>query len=399
MIRNQLPVDSDRPRLLLVTDAALPYVCGVSTIVDELTRHFSELNQWDVLVLAPDNTYPTLNGIEVIGLPCYSVPMYKAFKSIILGDPRVRRKTKRCLLDFQPHIIMTLGGAFLARMASQIGKMMDIPVLGLNDTDFVNYGSHYGLGFLSPLLIKLMKWIHTANTATLVSSPSYSKRLQDMGFDNLKLWRFGINTERFSPKFRNEALRQKIMNTFPDTRLICLCVSRMASEKSIDELYAIAQLEGVTLVLVGDGPDRENLEGIFSGTRTIFWGALFGEELSQMYASVDVFLTASRSETFGLTVVEAMASGLACVVIDGNGTRDNVVHEETGFIASSPDEMAQYVAQLKDDKSLLATMGRDGLQRCEAFSWDKAIHNLNDILFDVLIQHHHVERDKFIYAS
>lgn len=382
-MHSQSSPEKKRPRLLLATDVALPYVCGVSTIVDELTRHFSELEQWDVLVLAPDSTHPILNGIDVVGLPSYPVPMYQSLMSIVPFDPRVLYGIRQCYLDFQPDVIMTLGSAFLSRVASYSGYRMNIPVVGLNDTDFIAYATHYGYGYLTPLMTWLTRWVHRGNTVTLVSSPSYSERLRQIGFNDLKLWRFGINTGRFSPEFYNETLRQKIMELFPDTQLICLCVSRMASEKSIDDLYEIAKLDGVTLVLVGDGPHRQELEQLFSGTQSIFWGALYNDDLARMYASADVFLTASRSETFGLTVLEAMASGTPSVIIDGNGIRDTVVHEETGFIASSVAEMLDYVTLLRDDETLLAKMSQSAYKKCEDFSWETSIDNLNDILLQV----------------
>lgn len=383
MLTNLIPVTT-RPRLLLVTEVALPYVCGVSTIVDELTKHFSDLDQWDVLVLAPDSTHPTLNGIEIIGVPCFPVPIYESLKSILPFDPRVRRKIRQCLKEFQPHVIMTIGGAFLASVAAYMGKSMNIPVVGLNDTDFITYATHYGLTPLLGPITKLAKWIHRSNSITLVSSPSYLERLRRLGFTKLKLWQFGINMQRFSPSNRDEEFRQEIAAVFPDTKLICLSVSRLASEKSIDQLVSIARLEHVTLVLVGDGPDRKHLEDVFRGTRTIFWGALYDDDLSRMYASADVFLTASRSETFGLTVLEAMASGLPCVVIDGNGVRDTVQHGQTGFICASPQAMAESICLIRDDEELCSRMSKAANQRAiAAYSWDASISNLNQILFDV----------------
>jgi glycosyltransferase involved in cell wall biosynthesis len=373
-------LNSNRFRVLIVTEAALPYLCGVSSIVDEITKR---LSQCELRLLGPDYAHSNSNGAKVVGLTTLSVPMYKDFKFVASFFPHVRRQIRKELEDFQPDVIMTLGGGFLAGVAAHIAKKMDIPVVGLNDTDFLSYASHYRISLLTKMVKHLIHWIHGANLVTLVSSPSYREKLQTIGFNNIRLWNFGIDTNRFSPKHYSETLRRKILSVYPDTRLICLTVSRLAVEKSIDKLLPIAQLEGVTLVIVGDGPDRERLEKHFAGSRSIFWGSLFGEELSQIYASADLFLTASSSETFGLTVLEALSSGVPSLVMDTTGVRDTVVHQQTGYICQSHEEMLSYACLLRDNPESRRQLGKNALARCESYSWDASIKQLKEILLEV----------------
>jgi phosphatidylinositol alpha 1,6-mannosyltransferase len=355
-------------------------------VVNQITKH---LHNWDVRILAPDVSHTTLNGKPVIGLPSVKVPMYSGFKVVIPQRPGVRRKIGKCLDEFQPDVILTIGGAFLASTTAYLGKARNIPIVGLNDTDLITYATHYGLGRFAGSIGKITKWLHRSNTYTLVTSPSYRKRLDKIGFNNLRQWRLGTNIDEFSPQHKTDELRQMVLEKYPDTELLCLIVSRLASEKSIDQLYPIANLKGVTLVIVGDGPANEALRKQFADSRTLFMGRKDNSEneLSRIYASADVFLCASRSETFGLTVLEATASGLPCVIADGNGIRDIVVHETTGYICATQAEMVQRVEELRDNPQLRTDMSLASRQESLRYSWKIVIQELEDILHEGIRQY------------
>jgi phosphatidylinositol alpha 1,6-mannosyltransferase len=375
----------DKPRLLISTESAPPYASGVSTVVNQITKH---LDNWDVRILAPDTAYTTLNGKPVVRLPSVKVPMYVGFEVVIPQRPGVKRQISSVLDGFQPDTILTIGGAFLASTTASLGKARHIPVVGLNDTDLVTYATHYGLGRFSGVISKITKWLHRSNTFTLVTSPSYRKRLEAISFKNLRQWRLGININEFSPEHKTDELRQMVLEKYPDTELVCLIVSRLASEKSIDQLHPIAKLKGVTLVVVGDGPEYEHLKELFADTRTIFMGRKDNtqNELSRIYASADVFLCASRSETFGLTVLEATASGLPCVIVDGNGIRDIVVHEKTGYICHTQDEMVQRVEELRDNPQRRIEMSLAAREESLRYSWTLVMQELEDILKEAMQQ-------------
>ena len=375
----------DKPRLLISTESAPPYASGVSTVVKHITKY---LDKWDVRILAPDTAHTTLNGKPVIGLPSVKVPMYSGFRVVIPQRPGIKGKINKVLDEFKPDVILTIGGAFLASTTAYLGKTRGIPIVGLNDTDLITYATHYGLGRFAGSIGNITKWLHRSNTFTLVTSPSYRKRLDAIGFKNLRQWRLGTNIEEFSPEHKTDELHQMVLEKYPDTELVCLIVSRLASEKSIDQLLPIAKLERVTLVIVGDGPEYEHLKKLFTNTRTIFMGRKDNtqNELSRIYASGDVFLCASRSETFGLTVLEATASGLPCVIVDGNGIRDIVVHEQTGYICQTQPEMVQRVKELRDNPQRRAEMSAAAREESQRYSWTLVMQELEDILQEAIQQ-------------
>ncbi|MDQ7026333.1 MAG: glycosyltransferase [Anaerolineae bacterium] len=369
------------PRLLISSESAPPYASGVSTVVNQMTKY---LDNWNVLILAPDTSYSTLNDKPVVRLPSVKLPMYSGLNAVIPQRPHVRKQIKKCLDEFKPDVILTIGGAFLASTTAYLGKSRNIPIVGLNDTDFITYATHYGLGRFAGSIGRLTKWLHRSNTVTLVTSPSYHKKLDSVGFTNLRQWRLGIDIEEFSPQHRTDDLKQTVLEQYPDTQVICLIVSRLASEKSIDQLHPIAKLEGVTLVVVGDGPEYQILQEQFADTRTIFLGRKDNKksELSQLYASADIFLCASRSETFGLTVLEATASGVPCVIADGNGIRDIVVHDKTGYICSNQAEMIRYVENLRDNPQHRSQMSAAARQEGLRYSWKIVMQELEAILLE-----------------
>lgn len=375
----------DKPRLLISTESAPPYASGVSTVVNQITKH---LDNWEVRILAPDTAHTTLNGKPVIGLPSVKVPMYSGFKVVIPQRPGIKGKINKVLDEFKPDVILTIGGAFLASTTAYLGKARNIPIVGLNDTDLITYATHYGLGRFAGSIGNITKWLHRSNTFTLVTSPSYRKRLDAIGFNNLRQWRLGTNIQEFSPEHKTDELHQMVLKKYPDTELVCLIVSRLASEKSIDKLLPIARLEKVTLVIVGDGPEADILKKLFANTRTIFMGRKDNtqNELSRIYASADVFLCASRSETFGLTVLEATASGLPCVIVDGNGIRDIVVHEKTGYICQTQAEMVQRVKELHDNPQLRDDLRTAAREESLRYSWKIVIQELEDILQEAMQQ-------------
>lgn len=198
-----------------------------------------------------------------------------------------------------------------------------------------------------------------------------------MGIGSLRRWGRGVNTTRFGPQHRNEDWRIRLLNGRDPELLIVIYVGRLANEKRIDLLLEVARTPGVTLTIIGDGALRSEMEMLFSGTGTHFMGYLFGEDLAQAYASADIFVFPSPSETFGQVVQEAMASGLPAIVINQGGVVDLVRNSETGYICEADAAaFAVAVRQLRDNPSLRAKMAHEARCYAEAHPWSAIMAQL-----------------------
>jgi glycosyltransferase involved in cell wall biosynthesis len=191
--------------------------------------------------------------------------------------------------------------------------------------------------------------------------------------DNFKPWPRGVDTARFSPAKRSAAWRAQ--HGIGADELVVLHVSRLVREKRLDTLTRALNLLKAPhrVVIVGDGPDRAFAQAELPGA--IFAGFLVGEDLATAYASSDIFIFPSDSESFGNVTLEAMASGLACVCADATGSRSLVVAGETGLLADASDAQgfADNLATLARDAGLRQRMGQAGRARALTFSWDETM--------------------------
>ena len=146
------------------------------------------------------------------------------------------------------------------------------------------------------------------------------------------MWRKGVDTEVFHPQFRSQEMRKRLTDGHPEDPVM-VYVGRLGSEKNLIFLKAImARLPNLRLAFVGDGPSREELESSFAGTKTVFMGMLHGEELSAAYASADVFVMPSETETLGFVVMEAMASQIPVVAVRAGGIPDIINDKRTHLL-------------------------------------------------------------------
>lgn len=148
----------------------------------------------------------------------------------------------------------------------------------------------------------------------------------------MRLWKRGVDPELFGPHRSSETMRLRLSGGEPEKRLL-LYVGRLAAEKEIERLRdLLTASSGFRLAVVGDGPHRPELEAYFAGTGTVFTGFLHGTELAEAYASSDVFAFPSATETLGLVLLEAMASGLPVIAAASAPTREQVAEGTTGFL-------------------------------------------------------------------
>ena len=219
----------------------------------------------------------------------------------------------------------------------------------------------------------------------LCTSNSVKKELEAHGIPNVHYLRQGVDVINMNPRFYDAEMRSRLLQGKPASHLL-IFVGRLAAEKGIDQIRPLLDArDDLAFAIIGDGPDRGKLEKEFRGTHTLFTGFLHGEKLSKAYASADAFIFPSVTETLGLVILEAMASGLPVIAAESGPTAEQVKHMENGIIFQNNDLQSMLNAiKVLDNKRLLQTMKRNARQEAEKFSWDNASQQLLDYYYELL---------------
>ncbi len=360
---------------------------GVSKTAYLTTRYLQETGR-EVLVFAPDIAPTHIGRSKVVPMPSIGVRIAPETR-IALPNLMINQH----LDAFQPDLIQLFSPALLSVSGMLAGRRRRIPVIANYQTDIPAYADHYGLSLFSRPSRNWLRYIHNGCHLTLVPSSYTLGQLHQWGYKRLRRWGRGVNTTRFGPQHRNEDWRIRLLNGRDPESLIVIYVGRLANEKRIDLLLEVARTPGVALTIIGDGALRSEMEMLFSGTGTHFMGYLFGEELAQAYASADVFVFPSPSETFGQVVQEAMASGLPAIVINQGGVVDLVRNGETGYICeANAAAFAAAVRQLRDNPRLRATMAHEARCYAEAHPWSAIMAQLEGYYGEALRMSQRAER-------
>ncbi len=275
----------------------------------------------------------------------------------------------------------------LGRAALRVARELSIPALTGFHTQFQQYSGHYGLGLLKEPIVRSLRRFHNRSDATLVPTAALRDRLTAQGFINLRIFGRGVDTELFSPTRRRAALRAQWGCSPEDPAL--LYVGRLAAEKNIGlalDTFARVQtaLPNTRCVLVGDGPELSRLRRDFPRFR--FVGAKIGTELAEHYASADLFVFPSLTETFGNVVPEAMASALAVVAFDDAAAHSYIRSGDNGITVWTGDP-ASFIAAALDaarDIKRLRQYGTRARATAETLGWDRVIDSVEEIMHEVI---------------
>jgi phosphatidylinositol alpha 1,6-mannosyltransferase len=363
------PVQEAGPRLVFFTESLLPLVDGVSLTLGHL---FAALERAgiDFRVYAPFLPPEDVSWIRrVTAVPSFTFPLYRDYRVSLPGGRRVAAE----LDAYAPDIVHVVSPTPMAIWAQALARSRGIPVVATFHTHFVSYFPYYGVGGLERLGWRILRWFYTRCTATYAPTPNIVAELQAHGIGNVKLWSRGVDPRHFSPAWRCDALRHQL-GAADDTPLVLL-VSRLVKEKDLADLVRIdreLKQRGACyrLALVGDGPLRKRLEHALPDAH--FAGHQRGAALSRWYASADIFVLPSTTETFANVVQEAMASGLPAVVVDRGGPAGVIEPGRSGLVARAhdPAHFADQVELLLGDSSLRRSMGDAGRQRALERTWD-----------------------------
>lgn len=319
-------------RIAMFSETFLPGTDGVVTRLCGVLPHVTQLGH-DVLLIAPAGAPPEYAGARIVGVPTFRFFLYPE-KPFARPWPR---GLMRLLRDFEPDVIHSVNPGFLAFSAIYHARRLHVPLVMSYHTHIPTYARYYGLPWLEPLLWQAFRTVHNRAVINLCPSAATAEVLRVRGFRNVHLWSRGVDTRLFDPQRRSAAWRDRILAS-GGTRIL-LYVGRLAPEKGIERLRpCLEAMPDVHLVIVGDGPHRSALEGHFAGTRTTFTGYLFGQALAEAYASADAFVFPSTTETLGLVVLEALASGLPVVAASSPAMREVLEDGQIGLLFDPLDE-------------------------------------------------------------
>ncbi|WP_323752413.1 glycosyltransferase family 1 protein [Marinobacter sp.] len=294
--------------------------------------------------------------------------------------------------------VATQGPLGVAAVAA--AKRLNIPVLSGFHTNFHSYSRYYGLGAIERILSTYGRWFHNRTLRTLAPTRNTIAAAQTMGINNTELWSRGVDCERFTPQKRSQALRHRW--GLKENDLAILYVGRLAPEKNlplavvcferIRKLYPNARF-----VLVGDGPMRANLEERHPDF--IFCGMQSGENLPQHYASGDLFLFPSKTDTFGNVVLEAMASGLGVIAFNDAAASEHIRHNDNGMKAPlhNDDNFVHHALKLADQPSLLRRVRTKARLDTLDLNWNHQIEQFERLAFNPYTQasHHAPSKQSF----
>jgi glycosyltransferase involved in cell wall biosynthesis len=365
--------------LALVTETYSPEINGVamtlSRIVDGLAQRGHR-----VTIVRPRQRHESPRFSVTQRLACRQVrlpgiPM-PGYPQLRIGLPAGRRLRQVWRLN-RPDLVHVATEGPLGASAITVARRLGIAVTSSFHTNFDQYTRDYRIGWLKPVVAAWLRRVHNRTLRTFAPTRDLLARLGADGYANLRLLSRGVDTALFTPARRDESLRAS-WGAAPDD-LVVLHVGRMAAEKNYPLLFrafdAVKAVEPrARLVLVGDGPllsayQRQRPDAVFTGFYT-------GASLARHYASGDLYLHASVTETFGNVVTEALASGLAVSAFDYAAAHEFIRHEENGLTAAVRDEAAflANAARLAREPPLRMRLATAGRATAQQLSWDVVIN-------------------------
>lgn len=361
-------------RVLIVAESFLPSVNGVTNSVLHVAEHLVRRGHRPVIV-APEPAPAAVGAVPVLRLASRDLPIYRG-----LPVSRPSAATVDQLLDeVQPDVVHLAAPTVLGARFAERAQQRRLPIVALFQTDLAGFARSYHLGLLSPLLWRWLRRIHCRADITLVPSSATAAQLNDRNIPRVGVWARGVDHHRFNPNRRSDPFRQSILASSPPGTVVVGYVGRLAREKQVDLLRAVAGLDGVRLMVVGDGPDADRLRRRLPNAH--FTGMLRGDELAEAVASLDVFVHTGAHETFGQSIQEAMACGIPVVAPASGGPLDLVEPGVTGFLyrPGRSHELAAAVASLVADPVLRRQFGVAGLVKTRDRTWE----HLGDELVDI----------------
>ncbi len=371
--------------LAIVTETFPPEVNGVAMTFGVICRELGRRGH-GVTVYRPcrrdlprSPEAPEYREVSLAGFPIPGYPLLR------FGFPAAGR-LRRDWTKSRPDLVHVVTEGPLGASAITAAKGLGIPVTSSFHTNFHTYTRHYRVSFLSRLTAAWLRRVHNRTRRTFAPTRELCEELEGLGFENMEILSRGVDTRQFNPGLRSAALRSS-WGAQADTPVV-IHVGRMAPEKNYTLLFGVyaamrAANPRCRFVLSGDGPLRNAL--MRRHTDCIFAGFCPRDEIARFYASADIYVHASLSETFGNVLTEAMASGLAVAGFDYAAARQFVVDGRNGLVApvDRPDLLTEAAVRLAVEPALRSRLAASARTAVEEQSWEKVIGGFEESLRNV----------------
>lgn len=372
---------------LMVEPSPFTYMCGYSNRFQEMLRFLDEQGD-EVEVITSDVTIPESERPKVWGrhrihhTGGFRLPLYRA----VTLSMDYRLKALRLLHRMRPDFIHVSTPGFMAFPAIVYSRMFNTVLVMSYHTHIPIYVRMYLKSF--PWTEKVVWWLircgHWFADLTLVTSPQIKQEFDLHGVKKVEVWKKGIDTGRFHPKYSSPEWRDRMTAGNPDDFLV-VYVGRFAAEKRVMDCKAVlnASPPDTRICFVGMGPQEDELKEAFSERRAVFTGQLRGEALSSAYATADVLIMPSDSETLGFVVLEAMASGTPVVAARAGGIPDMIQDGVTSFLVT-PGNVAEYVDRLQQlrNETIRHKMGQMARAEAEKWNWNSSMRHLRNVQYE-----------------
>ena len=384
-------------RIAVVTETYPPEINGVAMTISRMIQGLRPSHE--IGLIRPRQNRDDAAGNEanfqetlVRGFP---IPRYPGLK---LGLP-ARGRLLKLWSKQRPDVVHLVTEGPLGSSALSAARKLGIPVSSDFHTNFHSYSRHYGFGWLKKTVAAYLRNFHNRSDLTLVPTRELRKTLEQEGYRNLHVIARGVDTDLFHPDKRSEKLRLQ-WGLVGENDLAVIYVGRISAEKNLPlaiRTFKAMQVSDprLKLVLVGDGPiraalQRKHPEFIFTGMKT-------GEELAAHYASGDIFLFPSMTETYGNVTMEAMASGLAVVAYGYAAAAEHIAHEENGLLAGYDNEetFVNLACGLAIDRSRINRLRWQARQTMTGLDWQSIVEQFEQTLIQLMDkpEMHHVDQD------
>jgi len=369
-------------QICLVTETYPPEINGVAMTLSRLAAGLRDRGH-KVSIVRPRQPADRRAGVRscaaVTLVPGIAMPGYKEVR---IGLPAIGTLHERWM-SHRPDVVYVATEGPLGWSAVRVARRLGLTVFSGFHTSFPDYAKHYGARWMMPLVIRGLRRFHNRTNGTLVAGEPLRRQLEAAGFANVFVVGRGVDSELFAPERRSPELRAAWGAGHDD--VVALSVGRLAPEKNlplaVEAFRAIQRVRSTArLVIVGDGPLREELQR--ANPDVIFCGMQTGERLAAHYASADVFLFPSETETFGNVTLEAMASGLAVIAYDYAAAGLHIRAGDSGVLVARGDALAYVEAAvaLAWSPVTIVRMGRCAREHAVSVGWRGVVERFEALL-------------------
>jgi phosphatidylinositol alpha 1,6-mannosyltransferase len=356
-------------RVAIVTESFLPHINGVTNSVLRICEELRRQGH-DALVIAPGSGPTEWAGVPVVRTPSLPAPGYREFRLGLRFPGMVST-----LRDFAADVVHLASPALLGAQGAAVDRRLGVPAVAVYQTDLAGFARRYHLECAQEVVWRRLRKVHEAASRTLAPSWHAVRQLEANGVDRVARWARGVDLERFHPRHRRAAVREELA---PQGELLVGYVGRLAHEKQLGLLSQVQSLPGCKLVMVGDGPQRRQLQTLLPSAT--FVGMQGGSQLASTFAALDVFVHTGSHETFCQAAQEALASGVPVVAPAAGGLLDLVDHGSNGllFERGSREAVTSSVRQLLESPTIRGRMAATARASVRGRSWEVIGRELTD---------------------